>query len=286
MSANPDNSGLLITAYQFVARLLSVDGANKLATVMLLPFLGIYPTMVASGALTSYTAAIGLGMVVFGGAATLGIVMSELETSRVIGLKLIGIIAVPLLVLAVVSAVLASVVQSVLSTQLFSIVVAVVLFIIAFDIVSDPTPRWVPSMKFIGVALCGFILLDLITTIVRGGVQMTIIIDIATSLIQNGGSRSGSSWLSQPTVTVNVSQIGQSLTAAASGLALATAAVILRPLFIRYIDLDRFRVGCAIALCLVGLELAGVVAEAPTLTVIGCSLWLAIDGDDFGGGQG
>lgn len=283
MSTSPDDTGFVVEIYQFVTRLLSVDGASKLATVMLLPFLGIYPTMVASGALTSYTAAAGLGTVVFGGAATLGIVTSELKTSRATGLKLIGVIAVPLVVLAVVSAVLASTVQSVLSTQLFSVIVAVVLFIIAFDIVSDPTPGWVPSMKLIGVALFGFMFLDVAATIVRGGVHLRVIAEIVTTLVQNEGCWWSVTGPGQTPATIDISQVGRSLVAAVSGLALTTGAVILRPLFILYLDLDRFRVGCAIALCLIGLELAGVVTSAPTLLVIVCSLWLAVDGDAFGG---
>ena len=284
MRTDPDDSGLVVATYQFVTKLLSIDGASKLATVMLLPFLGIYPTMVASGALTSYTAAAGLGTVVFGGAATLGIVTSELETSRVTGLKLVGVIGVPLLLLAVVSALLASTVQALLSTQLFSVLIAIVLFILAFDIASDQTPHWMPSMKLIGVTLCVFMLLDVTATIVGSGIQISMGGETAKGLVQQEAGWSLSIGQHRPIATATTSQVGKSLVAAVSGLALTIGAVVFRPLLVLYLDLARFRIGCGIALCLVGLNVAEVIATAPTLLVIVCSMWLAIDTEVFEGG--
>lgn len=257
------------TAYAEVRQLLAIPGAKPLAVVMLLPFTGIYQSMVASGALDSLTGSVGVGAVVFGGPAAVSIVFAKLATDRVRGLKLVCLVGAVQLPTAAVSGAVATASRNVLWVEGFAVLTALVLWVIAFDIINDSTPSWVPSLLAIGAVLTGVMLLDIAASLAAGEV----------TVIWPGDGVVAWTWTVLTTERV---VIGRSVVAALSGLSLVALSVVFRPVLLNYVDLRRFKMGSAIALCLIGLDLTGVVADAPILTIVVVSLGLAVDAESAG----
>ena len=56
------------------------EGTRLLATVMALPLVdGIFPALILAGAVTSAVGVLEVGLLVFGGSATLAVVLAEME---------------------------------------------------------------------------------------------------------------------------------------------------------------------------------------------------------------
>ena len=257
-------------AYTEVQQLLAVPGAKALAVVMLMPFTGIYQSMVTSGALNSLVGSIGLGVVVFGGPAAVSIVFAKLSTSRVQGIKVICLIAAVQLPAAAFFAAVATASQAALWVEGFSLLTVVVLWVIAFDIINGSTPSCVPSLLTIGAVLTSLMALNLAVSLVTG--EVTVILPGEGILM----------WM-WTVLTTEWVIIGRSLAAALSGLLFVIFSVVFRPTLLEYVNLRRFKMGSAIALCLIGLDVAGFVANSPTLTVVALSLGLAVEADGNGG---
>jgi len=257
-------------AYTEVQQLLAVPGAKALAVVMLMPFTGIYQSMVTSGALHSLVGSIGLGVVVFGGPAAISIVFAKLSTSRVQGLKVICLIAAVQLPAAAFFAAVATASQDALWVEGFSLLTVVVLWVIAFDIINGSTPSCVPSLLTIGSVLTCLMAFNLLVSIVTG--KVTVILPGEGLLM----------WM-WTVLTTEWAIIGRSLAASLSGLLFVIFSVVFRPTLLDYVNLRRFKMGSAIALCLIGLDVAGLVVDTPILTVVVISLGLAVEVDDNGG---
>ncbi len=251
-------------ARKTVGELLAVRGARALATMMLLPFFGIYQPMVSAGALDSLAGAVGLGVIVFGGPAAVAIVIAELATTRAKAMKIVCLIGAVQLPAAAVSAAVATTLRAVLWVDGFAILTGVVLWLIAFDVARDSTPRWIPSFRAIGGLLAALIGLNLVAAPFVGDV----------AVVSPGDGFLAWVWVG---LTADPAVVARSLAAAGAGVALVGTAVLLRPVCLRRIDVGRFRMGCAVALCLVGLEIGGVMADSPTLTVVVVSLVLSIE---------
>lgn len=245
--------------YDRLARLFATDGATRLAWVMLLPFVGIYQALVAAGALSSVSAAIGLGTVVFGGGATLSVVAAELDVPRRTGLEIVGVIGVGLCVGTALSAVIAPAIAAVLWVGLLTRLTAVVLGVIAVRIVYTHLPWWVPSVRVIGLLVVCLLGLNLVVSVATGRLELTAVATRSVAVL-----------------TTDRALVGRSLLAGLSGWTLAVGAVLFRPTVVRVLDVRRFEVGCAIALSTVGAELASVVETPPVLFIVGCSLCLSV----------
>ena len=237
---------------------------------MLLPFAGIYPSMVATGALSSLPNSIALGVVVFGGPAAVAIVLAELTTDRIRGLQVVGLIGAVQLPAAAVAAAIATASRAVLWVDGFAVLTMFILFVIAFEIVNNSTPHWVPSLQTIGYVLVCFLLLDVTVSVASGEV----------TLLRPGNGIVSWVWT---VVTTERVLIFRSVAAALAGLSVVAATVVCRPLLLENVIVQRFKIGCAIALCLIGLEVAAIVTDAPTLTVIVVSLALSVNVDEIGG---
>ncbi|ELZ48813.1 hypothetical protein C464_05355 [Halorubrum coriense DSM 10284] len=237
---------------------------------MLLPFAGIYPSMVATGALSSLPSSVALGVVVFGGPAAVAIVLTELTTDRKRGLQIVGLIGVVQLPAAALTATIATASRAVLWVDGFAVLTMLVLFVIAFEIVNSSTPQWVPSLLTIGCVLICLLLLDVAVSVASGEV---------TLLLPGDGVVD---WVRTVVITERV-LILRSVVAALAGLSVVAATVVCGPVLLGRVIIQRFKIGCAIALCLIGLEVASVVTDAPTLTIIAVSLVLAVDVDNLGG---
>lgn len=255
--------------YQWLTQLFAADGATKLAWVMLLPLAGIYQALIAAGALSSVRTAIGLGTVIFGGGATLGIVTAELDVSRRGGLKIVGVIGIGLFVGTILSAVIAPVIASMLWLDVLTDLTAVVIGLIAIRIVYAQLPWWVPAVRTIGGLLIGVMALNVLVSIATESIGLSTVIDQTITV-----------------VTTDHALIGRSVVAGGSGFALAVVAVLFRPTVVRLLDIQRFAVGCAIALTTLAAELAAIIGAAPVLFIIGCSFCLSVKQEYVGGAEG
>lgn len=254
--------------YDRLTRLFATDGATRLAWVMLLPFVGIYQALIATGALSSVSAAVGLGTVVFGGGATLSVVAAELDVPRRRGLKIVGVIGVGLCVGTTLSAVIAPAVAGVLWVGVLTRLTAVVLGVIAVRIVYTHLPWWVPSVREIGLLVVCLLGFNLVVSVATGRLELTAVATRSVAVLTTDGAL-----------------VGRSLIAGLSGWTLAVGAVLFRPTVVRVLDIRRFEVGCAIALSTVGAELASVVETPPVLFIVGCSLCLSVKREDVEDGD-
>lgn len=250
-----------------LTRLFAADGATRLAWVMLLPFLGIYQALIATGALSSVSGAVGLGTVIFGGGATLGVVAAELDVPRRNGLKIVGVIGAGLVVGATLSAVIAPAIASVLWLGVLTRFTAVVLALIAVRIVYPHPPWWVPSVRTTGLLVVCLMGLNLFVSVATGSLELTAVAGRAVAVLTTGHGL-----------------IVRSVIAGLSGSALAVGAVLFRPTVVRVLDIQRFKLGCAIGLSTVGAELASIVETPPVLFIIGCSLCLSVKREYVGNG--
>lgn len=256
--------------YSGAQRLLAIPGAQALAVVMLLPFTGIYQSMVSSGALNSLTGSLGLGAIVFGGPAAISIVFAKLSANRIQALKLICLIAAVQLPAAAVSGAVATASQAALWVEGFTFLTAIVLWIIAFQIINGSTPSWVPSLLTIGGLLTCLMILNIFVSIGLGNI---VVILPGDGIMLWMWSLFMTEWII----------IGRSIAAALSGLLLVFSSVVFRSTLLDYVNLRRFKMGSAIALSLIGFDVTGLVSDAPILTIVIISLGLAVELESNGG---
>ncbi|WP_178917636.1 DUF5794 domain-containing protein [Natronomonas gomsonensis] len=233
-----------------VRSLFATSGARSLAVVMLLPIVsGIYPSIVLAGGLTSVISAIELGVLVFSGGASVAIVLADFEGPRSRGLCIVAAVGVVLIPGAVFTAALSPTVRTLLRVELFVTLTALVVGAIGVSIGFGDDPWWLPSPVTLGFGLCLVATLDALSTLLTGSVTVDFIVNGRTM------------WLSGLASSV--------------GVGVVAFVVTVRPYLLRRLDIERFRVGCAIALCLVGANIAGLVGGSPATVAIACSVVLA-----------
>jgi len=232
-----------------------VGGATRLlATVMLLPLIdGIFAALVLSGALTQTTTvgplviptgALQVGLLVFGGSATVAVVLVEMQGDRREKAHAVLTVGVPLVVGAVAVAALAPTIESVLDTAIFERFAAFVVLAIAAKTASSRIGDYLPSPGVVvGLGLLASV---------------------------------------RPTTTTLAVHVEPGVVAAAAGaaaiaVAFALGVALLEPHLRHLLDIDRFRFGSAVALGTLALSLFGIVPEGAALPVFALAGLLAID---------
>lgn len=224
-----------------VGSLLALSGAKPLAVVMLLPITsGIFPSIVLSGGLTSVTAAVELGVLVFSGGASVAVVLAQFDGPRRRELRLVAAIGAILIPGAAVTAAVAPVVRALLRVELFSALTALAVAVIGLSVGCEDDPGWLPSPVALGVGLSTFALVDALSTALAGPVTLAFVVD--------GGA------------------VRLSVLAAGVGVAVVASVVTVRPFLLYRLDVGQFRIGCAVALWLVAADIAGVV-DGPSATI-------------------
>ena len=223
-----------------------VGGATKLlATVMLLPLAdGIFAALVLSGALDTVVGIVQVGLLVFGGSATLAVILAEMDRGMVQQATSVLLVGVPLIVIAVVEAAFAPTIASVLDTVIFERFAAVVIVAIAAKTASATIGEYFPRPSII-------VVLGLVASLDPAGAAIAMTPD--TELMLRAGA------------------------AGFVGVGFAMGVVVLRPYIEGLVDIDRFRFGTAIALGTLAFSVIGLIPSNAPLPVFIVAGMLAFD---------
>lgn len=232
-----------------------VGGATKLlATVMALPLIdGIFPALVVAGVLATPTGVIETGILIFGGSATVAVILAEMDGTRremVTSVLLIGALVIPV---AAVEAALAPTLEGFLNLDIFERFAGLVILGIAAKTASSEFGEYLPSSGVI-------IGLGLVASFDPSG----FVIETSTEHVVNG------------------------VAAATIGVGFALSIALLSPHLRGRVDIDRFRFGSAVALGVLALPillrpLGLMQTEVPVaLAVLGVTALFAYDPDADG----
>jgi hypothetical protein len=217
-----------------------VGGATKLlATVMALPLIdGIFPALILAGALTYPFGILEAGLLIFGGSATVAVVLAEMEGSPRERMRAIALIGAVLLPAAAVEAALAPTVQTVIDMAVFQRFAGLVILTVAAKTASARVGEYLPRPAVI-------IALGLVASLQPTGASLTFVAD--TGLVARG------------------------VAAAGVGVGFAMLIAALGPTLQKSVDLDRFRFGSAVALGMLALSVLGLIpTEAPVALGVLC----------------
>lgn len=222
-------------------------GTKLLATVLALPLIdGIFPALIIAGAVDSLFGILEVGLLVFGGSATLSVILAEMDGTRreVIGSVLL--VGSGVIIIAALEAALAPTITSLLTLHTFERFAALVILAIAAKTASATVGEYLPSPAVI-------IGLGLLASLDLSNVQLALATD--------------------PML------IAKSVAAAGVGVAFALVTALFGPTLRELVDLDHFRFGSAVALCVLALSILGFISgETPlALAVLGVTALLSID---------
>jgi hypothetical protein len=230
-----------------------VGGSIRLlATVMALPLVdGIFPALILAGALDSTAGIFQVGLLVFGGSATVAVVLAEMgenPRSRVPAIAAFGTV---LVIIAAIEAALAPTIGSLLDLAVFERFAALVILAIAAATASARVGEVLPRPAVI-------VALGLVASLDPAGA--TLQVSVESPLVVRGAAAAG----------VGV----------VFALLLALVAAPLRGV----VDVDRFRFGSAVALGTLGISLFDLVPGNAALAVLGVTALLAFDPESEAGG--
>ena len=223
------------------------NGTTLLAVVMGLPLVdGIFPALVLAGALDTVAGVLEVGLLVFGGSATVAVVLAELEGSPRQGVRTVLAVGLPVMAVAVLEAALAPTIAGVLNLVVFERFAAVVILAVAAKTASARVGEYLPRPAVI-VGLGALASLD------PAGARLVTVPD--------------------PTLLV------KGTLAAGVGVAFALGVAVCGPWLRTAVDIDRFRFGSAVALGVLALSVLGLVPDdAPlALSVLVVTGLLAFD---------
>ncbi|GAB7090741.1 DUF5794 domain-containing protein [Halorubrum luteum] len=199
-----------------------VGGATKLlATVMALPLIdGIFPALVVAGVLASPAGVVETGILIFGGSATVAVILAEMDGSRremATSVLLIGAVIIPV---AAVEAALAPTLAGFLNLAVFERFAGLVILAIAAKTASSEIGKYLPSPAVI------------------------VGLGLVASFEPSGFA-----------VETSMEYVAPGTAAAAIGVGFALAVALLSPQLKERVDIDRFRFGSAVALGVLALPI-------------------------------
>jgi hypothetical protein len=229
-----------------------VDTATKLlALVMCLPLVdGIFPALVLAGALDTLAGIVEVGLLVFGGSATVAVILAEMDDTPREQLRTVLLVGSVVLVVAVLEAALAPTIAGVLNLAIFERFAAVVILAVAAKTASARVGEYLPRPAVV-------VGLGLVASVDVAGARLVVDVD--------------------PGLLV------RAFAAAGVGVGSAAVVALASPWLRDAVDLDRFRFGSAVALGVLALSILplGVVPDsAPiALAVLVVTAVLAFDPD-------
>ena len=221
------------------------DATKLLAVVMFLPLLdGIFPALLLAGALDGAVGILQVGLLVFGGSATLAVILAEMGGTPREQATVVLALGVPLVALAAIEAALAPTIASLLDLVIFERFAALVIAAVAAKTASARIGEYLPRPAVI-------VGLGFVASLDPAGVQLAFAPD--PMLVVRGAAT------------------------AAVGVAFALGVAVLAPWLREAVDIDRFRFGSAIALGLLPLALLGITPDQAPLAVLVVAGVLAYD---------
>lgn len=211
--------------------------AKLLALVMMLPLIdGVFPALILAGALDDPIGAIQVGLLIFGGSATVAVILAEMTGTPREQAAIVLLVGIPLILLAAIQAALAPAIGSVVDDGTITRFAALVILAIAAKTASATIGEYLPNpMVIIG--------LGLIASFEPNGAALAVMDD--TALVANA------------------------VLAAVVGVAFALAVALGSPYLRQWMDIDRFRFGSAVALGLLPLSMLGMpFGQAPLAALV------------------
>jgi hypothetical protein len=229
------------------------EGTRLLATVMALPLVdGIFPALVLAGALTYPFGILEAGLLVFGGSATVAIILAEMDGDRRQQVRAILALAVVLLPLAALEAAVAPTIESVLNMAVFQRFAGLVILAVAAKTASSKVGDYLPRPAVI-------VGLGMLASVQPAGAELVVRADPGL--------------------------IARAVATAGVGVTFALLVALAAPRLRGAVDLDRFRFGSAVALGMLALSVLKLMpTEAPVaLGVLVVTAVFAYDpgADDF-----
>jgi hypothetical protein len=223
-----------------------VGGATKLlATVMGLPLVdGIFPALVLAGGLDSTAGILQVGLLVFGGSATVAVILAEMDGTPREQAGTVLAVGTGIVALAALEAAFAPTIASALDLHIFERFAALVIGAIAAKTASARIGEYLPGPSVI-------VGLGLIASLQPAGFEVVMVPDYALVL--------------------------RATAAAATGVGFALAVALTAPHLRRVVDIDRFRFGSAVALGVLPLSLLGFAPGRAPLAVLLVTAMLAYD---------
>lgn len=200
-----------------------VEGPTRLlATVMGLPLVdGIFPALVLAGALSEPLRVIETGLLIFGGSATMAVILAEMDGTPREHVAAILTLAAILLPVAALEAALAETIKSLLNLVVFERFAALVILAVAAKTASAEIGELLPRPG----AIIG---LGLLASLSPSGAKLAINADPGT--------------------------MASAAAAAGVGVVFALGVAVAGPQLRGRVDIDRFRFGSAVALGVLGLS--------------------------------
>lgn len=228
-----------------------VGGATKLlATVMALPLVdGIFPALLLAGALNTTAGIVQVGLLVFGGSATVAVILAEMNGTprqQVMAVLVVGAIIVPV---AALEAALAPSIGQVLDMAVFERFAALVIAAIAAKTASARIGEYLPSPSVI-------IGLGMLASVRPASAKFVVLADAAL-----------------------VDAVVRAVAAAGIGVAFALVVAAFAPRLRGLVEIDRFRFGSAVALGVLALSVLQLAPENAPLAVLVSAGLLAFDPD-------
>lgn len=203
-----------------------VGGATRLlATVMALPLVdGIFPALIIAGALSTPVGILETGLLIFGGSATVAVILAEMEGTRreqMTSILLLGAVLVPV---AAVEAMFAETLKTLLAFEVFHRFAGLVILAVAAKTASSKVGEFLPSPSVI-------IGLGLVASFDPSGARLVV----------------------DPSATT----ILHAAAAAGTGVGFALLVALFAPRLRGAVDIDRFRFGSSVALGMLAIEVLG-----------------------------
>lgn len=218
---------------------LAGDGARLLATVMCLPLLdGIFPALVLAGALSGLLGIFEVGLLVFGGSATLAVILAEMDDDPRANVQAVLAVGAVVLPIAAIEAALAPTIAGLVDLVIFERFAALVILAVAATTASARVGELLPRPTAI-------IVIGLLASVDPAGARFVTMLDAGL--------------------------IARAVAAAGVGVAFALVVAWSGSRLRDVVDIDRFRFGSAVALGVFALSLLGAIpADAPVaLAVLG-----------------
>jgi hypothetical protein len=217
-----------------------VGGATRLlATVMALPLVdGIFPALVIAGALTYPFGIVETGLLIFGGSATVAVILAEMDGTpreQATSILLLGAVLIPA---AALEAALAPTIQSLLNMAIFERFAGIVIVAVAAKTASARVGEYLPRPAVV-------IALGLVASYQPAGAELVFVTDVAL--------------------------VAKAAAAAGVGVGFALLVALLGPRLRGSVDLDLFRFGSSVALGMLALSVLQLMpTEAPVALGVLC----------------